>query len=208
MGSYGGTETFTFHTGYAADAPAEDAAVGNGRPLPGNRVKIVDPATGALLRRGERGEIATKGPTLMMGYLGQAAEDYLDAEGYFRSGDGGFIDEAGRLVFEGRLSEIIKTGGAKVSLMEVDLALAALPGVKLAKSVGVPHESLDEMLVACVVADEGGCEEAALREALKGELASYKIPRRIVFLDEADIPMTGTGKIRLADLRKLAIERL
>ena len=69
---------------------------------------------------GERGEIAVKGPTLMLGYLGIPLDETLDDEGYFRTGDGGYVDEAGRLFWEGRLNDIIKTGGANVSPVEID----------------------------------------------------------------------------------------
>ena len=129
--SYGSTETFTISTAYGVDAPPEVCKGNNGPPLPGNTIKIVDPNTGATLKRGELGELAVKGPTLMLGYTGVSLDETLDDEGFYRSGDGGYIDELGRFVFEGRINDIIKTGGANVSPVEVDYALATCPGIKI-----------------------------------------------------------------------------
>ena len=88
----------------------------------------------------------------MLGYIGTPLDETLDAEGFFHTGDGGYLDEVGRLFWTGRLTEIIKTGGANVSPLEVDEVLARHPAVKVAKTVGVPHETLGEVVVACVVA--------------------------------------------------------
>ena len=109
--------------------------------------------------RGERGEICVKGPTLMLGYVGTPLDETLDAEGFFHTGDGGYLDDAGRLFWEGRLTDIIKTGGANVSPLEVDEALAGYPGVKVAQTVGVPHETLGEVVVACIVPHDGASLE-------------------------------------------------
>ncbi len=206
---YGATETFTITTGFATDAPPEVIGDSFGEVLPGNTIKIVDPLTGETLPLGERGEIAVKGPTLMLGYIGQPIDETLDEEGFFLSGDGGFLDDKGRLFWEGRLSDIIKTGGANVSPIEVDEALAAYPGIKVSRTVGVPHETLGEMVVACVVAHEGAVlEEDAIRDFLKARLASYKTPRRIVFLREDELSLTGSAKVKTKDLRELAAKRL
>jgi acyl-coenzyme A synthetase/AMP-(fatty) acid ligase len=118
--SYGSTETFTISTAYSVDTPREVWEGTNGEPLPGNTVKIVDPQSGKTLLRGETGEIAVKGPTLMLGYIGIPTEEALDDEGFYRAGDGGYLDERGRLIFQGRINDIIKTGGANVSPVEVD----------------------------------------------------------------------------------------
>jgi fatty-acyl-CoA synthase len=207
--SYGNTETFTITTAFPSNTPPELAAGSHGRALPGNTLKIVDPLTGVTLPRGERGEIAVKGPTLMLGYVGIPMDETLDDEAFFRTGDGGYIDERDRLVFEGRLNDIIKTGGANVSPVEVDEALAAHPGVKVARTVGTPHESLGEMVVACIVPREGAqLDEAAIREFLKERLASYKIPRRVLFVREEELALTGSAKVKLGELRQLAVKRL
>jgi fatty-acyl-CoA synthase len=207
--AYGNTETFTISTAWPACVPDAVLVGGHGEVLPGNVVKIVDPISGAVLPRGERGEIAVKGPTLMLGYIGIPSDETFDADGFFHTGDGGYLDPSGRLFWEGRQSDIIKTGGANVSPLEVDAALAAYPGVKVARTVGVPHETLGEMVVACVVPHEGAVlDEASIRRHLKERLASYKVPRRVLFLGEEALTLTGNAKIRASDLRQLASERL
>jgi acyl-CoA synthetase (AMP-forming)/AMP-acid ligase II len=145
----------------------------------------------------------------MLGYIGVPADETLDEEGFFRTGDGGYIDGTGRLFWEGRLTDIIKTGGANVSPREIDGELAAYPGVKVAHAVGVPHETLGEMVVACVVPHEGEVlDETAIRDFLKERLASYKVPRRILFFKEEELSLTGSAKIISSSLRQLAAARL
>jgi fatty-acyl-CoA synthase len=207
--TYGSTETFTISTGYPVNTPREVWEGTNGEPLPGNTIKIVDPDTGATLRRGDTGEIAVKGPTLMIGYIGVAPEDTFDEEGFYRAGDGGYIDERGRLVFLGRINDIVKTGGANVSPVEVDWILCSCPGVKLCKTVGVPHPTLGEMVVSCVVREPGQevTEDDVIR-FLRERLAAYKVPRKVLFVTAADLNLTGTAKIKPADARALATRLL
>ncbi|TDD91792.1 long-chain fatty acid--CoA ligase [Actinomadura darangshiensis] len=207
--AYGNTETFTISTCYPADTPPKVHAGSSGVPLPGVTVKIVDPLTGAVVPRGERGEICAKGPTLMLGYLGVPLDQTLDGEGFFHTGDGGRLDDAGRLYWEGRLTDIIKTGGANVSPREVDEAASAHPGVRLAHTVGVPHETLGEVVVTCVVPHDGVLLEARdVRAFLRERLASYKVPRHVLFFREDEITLTGTAKIKSSDLRELAAARI
>ena len=207
--SFGTTETLTIGTAFPASTSLETIAGSYGVPLPGNTLKIIDPMTGIVVPLGERGEIAIKGPTLMIAYLGKTLEESFDAEGFYRTGDGGFVDAAGRLFWEGRLTDIIKTGGANVSPIEIDEAIRTYPGVKITQTIGVPHETLGEIVVACIVPQDGvTLEEAPLRDFLKGRLASYKVPRRILFLRETELPMTGSAKVKAGALRELAAKRL
>jgi len=207
--AYGATETLTIVATMPIRSPSERVSHLQGPPLPGNTIKIVDPLTGARRPRGERGEIAVKGPTLMLGYIGVPADETLDAEGFFRTGDSGYLDESGRLFWEGRLTDIIKTGGANVSPREIDAVLMAYPGIKLARTVGVPHESLGEMVVACVVPHAGAVlEEAAIRDYLKERLASYKVPKRVLSFREEELSMTGSDKVKAAALIERAAQKL
>ena len=207
--SYGNTETFTISTSFPCDSPPEVAGGSNGEALPGNTIKIVDPETGAVVRRGERGEIAVKGPTLMLGYIGMPLSQTLDEEGFFRTGDGGYIDERDRLHFDGRLTDIIKTGGANVSPVEVDSVLTTCPGVKMGQTVGVAHETLGEMVVSCIVPHVGAAiDETTVRDFLKQRLASYKVPRRVLFLTEEEVSLTGSAKIKSGAMRELVSKRL
>ena len=206
---YGNTETFTISSGFPANTPSAMVAESCGEPLPGNTIKIVDPDTGKAIPRGQQGEIAVKGPTLMMGYVGVPLAETLDEEGFFRTGDSGRIDEKGRVHFAGRLSDIIKTGGANVAPAEVDAVLCEYPGVKIAKTVGIAHDTLGEMVVACIVPRENiELDENSIREFLKGRIASYKVPRRVYFVLEDEIAQTGSAKIKATALRELVANRL
>jgi fatty-acyl-CoA synthase len=206
---YGNTETFTLSTAFASDSPPEEYGSTSGVPLPGNTIRIVDIETGATLPLGKHGEIAVKGPTLMMGYIGIPLDETLDDEGFFRTGDGGYFDEKGRLVWEGRLNDIVKTGGANVSPVEIDNVIKLIPGVKMTQTVGVPDELLGERVVACIVPHEGAVlDEALIRDFVKERLASYKVPRRVLFFTEAELNLTGSAKIKAADMRKLATARM
>ena len=207
--AYGNTETFTISTCFPANTPPDVHAGSSGEALPGVTVKIVDPGAGGVVPRGERGEICVKGPTLMLGYAGTPLDETLDADGFFRTGDGGYLDDTGRLFWEGRLTDLIKTGGANVSPLEVDEALAGIPGVKVAHTVGVPHETLGEVVVACIVPHEGASLSAEeIRTVLRERLASYKVPRHVLFFREGEILLTGSAKIKSSDLRQLAAKRL
>jgi fatty-acyl-CoA synthase len=206
--AFGLTETFTICTAHAGIPPA-DVGASYGEPLPGNTLKIVDPISGETLALGQRGEIAIKGPTLMLGYIGVPLDETLDADGFFHTGDGGYVNEAGRLCWEGRLINIIKTGGANVSPVEVNDALRAHPGLKMAETIGVPHETLGEMVVTCAVPHVNvELDEAEIRGFLKARLASYKVPRRVLFVREDEVSMTGNAKVKSALLRDLVMKKL
>jgi fatty-acyl-CoA synthase len=207
--AYGSTEAFTLISVYPSGTPEHEHQGSHGLPTAGSTIRVVDPLTGAVLPIGERGEIAIKGPTLMMGYLGASPDETFDADGFFRTGDGGWIDADGRLFWEGRLNDIIKTGGANVSPLEVDAVLRDCPGVKIVQTVGVPDPLLGELVVACVVPVEGGTLGAEeVQRFARQSLAAFKVPRHVLFFGEDDLATTGSAKIKTADLRKLAAARL
>jgi len=207
--AYGNTETFTLVTVYPANTPKEISEGTHGVPAAGNYIRIVDPLSGEIVPLGEAGEITVKGPTLMLGYLGIPLDESLDENGYLHTGDGGFIDEQGRLHWEGRLNDIIKTGGANVSPVEIDIVIAKCPGVKVTKTVGVPDELLGERVVACIVPQDGATLTAdAVRNFAKEQLASYKVPREVLFFAESELELTGSAKVKSSELRELAAKRL
>ena len=207
--SFGTTETMTICT---APTPGEKGAAGAGSfgvPLPGNTLKIVDPLTGTVVPRGDHGEMCIKGPTLMSFYLGKARELCFDSEGFYCTGDGGRVDSRGHFYWEGRLTDMIKTGGANVAPEEVDSVIANYPGVKRSQTVGVPDDLLGEMVVACVVPMAGAAIDfTALGAHLKEKLASFKLPRKFLLFTDVDFSLTGNEKIKSADIRKLAVDRL
>lgn len=208
--TYGLTETFTVATATPAATPPAERAGHHGAPLPGTEIRIVDPATGAAAAVGEPGEIWVRGRTLMLGYHKRPRQAAFDADGFFHTGDGGFLDEEGRLHWSGRLTGLIKTGGANVSPVEIEAALRAFPGVRTALAVGVPHASLGEIVVLCAIAEPGpdAPSEEAVRSYLRGRLASYKVPRRVLFFAPNEVAMTGSQKIQPGPLRDAALARL
>jgi acyl-CoA synthetase (AMP-forming)/AMP-acid ligase II len=209
--SYGLSETFTVVSMLPADTPAEVRAQSSGKALPGMEVRIVDPLTGAPCSVGEHGEIAVRGVTMMRGYHKVPREHTFDVDGWFRTQDGGSLDAEGHLHWTGRLSNLVKTGGANVSPLEIEGALRAYPGLRAALAVGVPHPTLGEALVLCAIADpDAGVapDGEAIRSFLRERLAAYKVPRRILFFAPGELAYTGNQKIQVGPLREAALARL
>lgn len=205
---YGMSETFTIVASAPVDAGEEITQGSHGFLLPGNAMRILDPATRDLLGSGQEGEILVKGATLMKGYLGLPPEACFDADGFFHSGDTGYLDERGLLHWTGRATELIKTGGANVSPVELETVLARHPGLLAAAVVGLPDEMLGELVVACVVPRPGAqVDEDGVRAFVREHLSSYKVPRRVLFFDKAELPTTGTDKVQHAELKALAAAR-
>jgi len=145
----------------------------------------------------------------MLGYIGKTLEDCFDDDGYYCTGDGGYVDANGRLFWEGRLNDIIKTGGANVSPEEVDSIIAKFPGIKRSQTVGVEHDTLGEMVVSCIVALEGvSIDTQELSAFLKQKLASFKLPRKVLSFAESDFAMTGNEKAKAKEIKAAATHRL
>jgi fatty-acyl-CoA synthase len=207
--AYGLSETFTIASMLPADAPIAMRRGSSGRPLEGTVLEIVDPESGERLPPGEAGEIAVKGVTLMRGYYKVAPEDTFDANGFFRTQDGGHLDENGLLHWSGRISNLVKTGGANVSPLEIEAALSGFERLRVALAVGVPHPSLGEALVLCAVASEGAAVEPdEVRSFLRERLAAYKVPRAVLFFSADELSYTANQKIQLGPLRQKALQRL
>jgi fatty-acyl-CoA synthase len=207
--AYGLTETFTIVSSTPACTPASEREGHEGRILPGNCVRIVDPTTGVERTKGEAGVIHVKGPTLLKGYLKTPPEDVFDEEGFFTTEDAGFVDDEGRLHWAGRTGDLIKTGGANVSPVEIENELFYHPDLEAARAVGVSHPTLGQIVVVCAVARPGtNVTEEAVRDFLVGKLASYKLPRKVLFFDEDELVLTSNAKIRIDELRTLAQSRL
>jgi fatty-acyl-CoA synthase len=207
--SYGMSETFTIASSLPADAPAQLRRDGSGRPNPGMDFRIVDPETGAVVSDGSEGEIAVKGVTFMRGYYKVLPENYLDADGFFRTQDGGRLDADGVLHWSGRLGHLIKTGGANVSPVEIEEALAEHPEVKVGIPVGIGHPTLGEVVVLCVVPTAGATPgQDEIRGYLRSRLAVYKVPRRVLFFRADELSYTGNQKVQLQPLAEAAQRRL
>lgn len=207
---YGLSETCAFFAAHWSDTPRELLKQSMGRLLPGNELRVVDPDTGRALGPGEDGELAVKGPTLMEHYVGSSPEDCFDADGFFHTGDAGFFDEDGYLHWTGRRNEMIKTAGANVSPAELEVQLRACPPVKLSRIVGMPDSRLGEIVVACITLKDGSeASEREIQDFLRDRVAAYKVPKRVLFFAEGEIPMTGSDtKVRDAELVALVAQRL
>ncbi len=195
---YGLTETYGNCTVSDAAEPPQIRQASVGRPLPGVDLRIVDPETGKVLPHGQVGEIRVKG-YVTVGYYKDADKNRaaFDANGYFITGDLGFLDAEGRLYFRGRLKEMIKTGGINVAPAEVEETLMTHPAVKLACVTGVPDRERDEIVAALIVCRPGhGVAEADLLALCRRQLAAYKVPRLMKFVSEAELPLTVTGKLQ------------
>lgn len=207
---YGLSETCAYFAAHRSTTPRAEMVVGLGRLLPGNRVVVRDPASGRALGPGEEGELCLAGPTLFQRYLGAAPADRLDPDGFFPTGDVGRVDSDGVLHFTGRLSEVIRTGGANVSPAEVEVALRACPPVKLSRVVGLPDERLGQVVVACITRrDDADATAEDVRAFLRQRIAAYKVPRHVLFFADGEIPMTRSDtKVRDDALLALVQERI
>lgn len=176
-----------------------------GKPAPGFAAVVVDPEAGEALGTGETGELCVRGPYLMQGYYQRSREECFDADGWFHTGDMARIDADGFVYFIGRHSAMIKSAGANVSPPEVERAIAKATGGLPAYVIGIPDSRRGQLVAAVVAVPDGAAaiDEAALRERLKAELSTYKIPTRFVALPSAEIPLLSSGKVDTQQLRKL-----
>jgi acyl-CoA synthetase (AMP-forming)/AMP-acid ligase II len=200
---YGMTET----VGAATFLPHKDHArglkqrVSAGKAWPGGAIRVVDPATGADVAPGEVGEIITASKMVMKGYWNRpdATRDAI-RDGWYHTGDAGRIED-GYLYVVDRVKDMIISGGENIYPAEIENALAACPGVLEAAIVGAPDEKWGEVCRAFIVRRPGA--EASADDIiafLKTRIASFKLPRRIDFLDA--LPRNPSGKILKTELRK------
>jgi acyl-CoA synthetase (AMP-forming)/AMP-acid ligase II len=206
MQVYGMTEACGVVT---ALGPAEHADTANphrllsaGKPIPGVRIEIRDPATGKPLPTGESGEVCVRTDQLMAGYWNRpdATEAAIDADGWYRSGDAGHLDEDGYLYITDRIKDMIISGGENVYPAEVERVLAEHPAVADVAVIGVPDDRWGEVPKAVVVPAPGQVvDEAELIAFCREQLARYKCPKSVDVVDE--LPRNPTGKVLKKDLR-------
>lgn len=197
--SYGMTEAA--HQMASNLLPPGDRKAGSVGVAAGPEVEIMD-LEGKILERGAVGEIVIRGPNVTQGY---EANEKANAEGFtngwFRTGDQGMFDADGYLSITGRLKEIINRGGEKISPREVDEILLDHPAVGQAVTFALPHEKLGEEVAAAIVLKEGSeATESEIREFASTRLADFKVPRKVVFLEE--IPKGATGKLQRIGLHE------
>jgi len=197
---YGMTET-SMNTSNPYDGERRPGTVGF--PLPEVALRITDPESGAALGAGEVGVIEVRGPNVFKGYwrMPEKTESEFRDDGFFITGDLGRVDADGYLHIVGRDKDLIISGGFNVYPAEVEAAMDALPGVAECAVVGVPHADFGEGVVAVVAPRSGAIlDEVRIRESLRAELAAYKLPKRVFFVDE--LPRNAMGKIQKNVLRE------
>ena len=205
VSGYGMTEVWVGAMLGALDDDEEHRAETSGYPAPGYDIKVVDPDTGRAQPDGVAGEIRVRGYCLMLGYYKkpkETAESY-DEDGWFRTGDMGERRADGYIRFIGRYKDMLKVGGENVDPMEVEGFLLEHPAVQQVAVVGVADRRLAEVPVAFVERrPRAEVDEPGVIAYCRGKVASFKIPRHVVFVDA--FPMTASGKIRKVDLRAQA----
>jgi len=177
-----------------------------GRPLPGVRVKVVDPVSGAELPDGEIGELVVRTPWMMCGYWRnpQATAAIVDGDGWLHTHDAAQLDAGGYVYISGRLDDVIITGGENVHPGEVEEVMTALPGIMAVALVGIPDAHWGEMVAAAVVpGPEHGLTEQDVIDFCRARLAGYKCPRRVIFVEE--LPRNATGKVVRRGVRELVL---
>jgi acyl-CoA synthetase (AMP-forming)/AMP-acid ligase II len=200
----GMTEACSLHSGFDPYAPQPPERRGTyGRPIEGMTRKIIDPDSGEALPARRSGEICVRGHALMQGLYKVERESVFEPDGFYRTGDAGWLDEDGWLYFTGRLGEMVKTGGSNVTPAEVEAALLAYPEVLEAYVTGIPDADRGQLVVAAVVPRAGRQLDAEeLRVRLKADLSAYKIPRHIWICRKDELPFTESGKLRKLELSR------
>jgi fatty-acyl-CoA synthase len=191
------------------DSSEDDRCLGSGWALPGYEFKVIDPATGQSVPPGTMGELCCRGYAVMQGYYQKPEEtaNTIDPGGWLHTGDLAIMRDDGMVRFLGRYKDMLKVGGENVDPVEVEAFLLRHPAVQQAKIVGVPDARLSEVGAACVVLHPGASATADdLLGFCRGQLASFKIPRYLLFVKE--FPMTSSGKVQKFRLRELAIDEL
>ena len=179
----------------------------SGKALTGLEIAICDPETGETLAPGERGEIVTHGISVFDGYYNdpeKTAAAFWE-NGWFRTGDLGVLDQDGRITFKGRLKDMLKVGGENVAAIEIEGYLALHPAVNLAQVVGLPDDKYGEVPVAFIELVPGNhATEAEIIDFCQGEIASFKIPRHVRFVDEW--PMGATKILKYVLRERISAE--
>jgi len=207
--AYGMTETSPVSTQCTTDDPLERRVSTVGRVHPHVEIKIVDPATDAVVPRGTAGELCSRGYMVMRGYWNneEASRHAIDAARWMHTGDLATIDADGYVNIVGRIKDMIIRGGENIYPREVEEFLYTHPDIADVQVIGVPSEKYGEEVMAWVKPREGSSLTGEdLAAWCKGKIATYKIPRHWKFVDS--FPMTVTGKVQKFKMREVAVEEL
>ncbi len=207
--AYGMTETSPVSCQSSTDTPLDKRVSTVGLVQPHLQIKIVNPETGETVPRGERGEFCTKGYSVMHGYWGDPAKtrEAIDADGWMHTGDLATMDDEGYVNIVGRIKDMVIRGGENIYPREIEEFLYRLPQVQDVQVVGVPDLKYGEELCAWIIVKPGQTlDEDTVRAFCKGQIAHYKVPRYIRFVDA--FPMTVTGKIQKFKIRDAMKDQL
>lgn len=206
---YGMTETSPVSFQTQTDAPLEKRVTTVGTIHPHLEVKLVNPETGVVVPRGEAGELCTRGYSVMLGYWNneEATAKAIDQAGWMHTGDLATMDDEGYVAIVGRIKDMIIRGGENIYPREIEDFLYTHPAISDVQVIGVPDEKYGEEVMAWVkLADGQTLGEDELKAFCKGQIAHYKVPRYVKFVDE--FPMTVTGKIQKFKMREEATHEL
>jgi fatty-acyl-CoA synthase len=207
--AYGMTETSPVSFQTRVDSPLDKRVGTVGMVMPHLEVKIVDPATGAVVPIGEKGELCTRGYSVMLGYWSnpEATAKAIDQARWMHTGDLAVMDDEGYVNIVGRIKDMIIRGGENVYPREIEEFLYTHPKVSDVQVIGVPDAKYGEEVMAWVKLREGvTATEDEIKDFCKGQIAHYKIPRYIKFTEA--FPMTVTGKIQKFIMRDQSVQEL
>jgi len=202
ISAFGSTETGSGFSLSFLDATLDQRTRASGYPLPDVEVRVIDPDTGLNVATGTQGEILVRAYGIMLGYYDkpEATAEAIDKDGWLHTGDAGYMRDDGHIRFVGRYKDMLKVGGENVSPAEVESVLLQVPGVAQVAVVGCADPRLQEVAAAFVVLSPGASVTLEIVDSFcRGKIASYKIPRRLIVVDE--FPMTPSGKVQKHLLR-------
>lgn len=206
---YGLTEASPGMTATRTTDTPEVRATTVGTNFPGVEVKVVDPETGLECAPGEKGEICCRGYNVMKGYYNnpEATQRVIDNEGWLHSGDLAIQTPEGFYQITGRIKDMIIRGGENIYPREIENFLYKIPEVEMVEVVGLPNQKYGEVVSAFIKLKDGKTlSEEAVQEYCRGQIARYKIPKHVFFID--DFPKTASGKIQKFKLREDGTERV
>jgi fatty-acyl-CoA synthase len=207
--AFGMTETSPVTTQVRRDDSLENRCGTVGQVIPHAEIKIVDPDTGRTVARGERGEFCARGYVVMRGYWNdpERTAEAIDQQRWMHTGDLATMDEEGYVRIVGRIKDMVIRGGENVYPREIEEFLYTHPQIADVQVIGVPDERYGEELMAWVILRPGAsATEEEVRDFCKGQVARYKVPRYVKFVDS--FPMTVTGKVQKFKMREQATEEL
>ncbi|MNP00639.1 Short-chain-fatty-acid--CoA ligase [compost metagenome] len=207
--AYGMTETSPASYQSNCDTPLQKRVSTIGKVHPHLESKVINPETGEILAVGEVGELCVRGYSLMQGYWNdpEKTAQAIDSEGWIHSGDLAAMDEEGYVSITGRIKDMVIRGGENISPREIEEFLYQHPAIQDAQVIGVPDQKYGEELCVWIVPRPGEViSEAEVREFCSSQIARYKVPRYIRFVE--DFPMTLSGKVQKFRMREIMEEEL